>query len=105
MEIVNKKHEKKSLFANEIGLNTASDRLIFIRDHVTSFKMNLFNECKKIKTQFGFKYLWMSGSRILMRKLEKSKVYAITSRNDINKLWFFLSQSQNQLSPSQSQTI
>lgn len=105
MELVNKKHEKKSLFANEIGLNTAPDRLIFIRDHVTSFKMNLFNECKKIKTQFGFRYLWMSGSRILMRKLEKSKVHAISSRNDVNKLLFFLSQSQNQSSFSQSQTI
>lgn len=102
MELVKKKIEKKSLFTNEIGLNTSSDRQIFIRDHITSYKMNLFNECKKIKTQFQFKYLWMSGSKILMRKLEKSKVHSINSRNDVNKLLFFLSQTQNQATTSSS---
>lgn len=85
-EIISKKKQKRTLLCNEIGLNTSADKQIYIRDHVTSFKMGLFNECKAIKNKLNWEYLWMDGSKILMRKQGNSKVHSITSRNDLNKI-------------------
>lgn len=83
---MDKKKTKRSLFANEIGLNTAPDRQIYIRDHLTTFKMKLFQEAKKIKYNLEFKYLWVKNSRIFLRQQADSVVYSIQSRNDINKI-------------------
>lgn len=102
MEFVVKKKEKKSLFVNELGFNAPADRQIFVRDHVTSYKKKLFNECREIKEQFNMKYLWMNGSNILMRQQERSKVFAIASMNDLNKLITKLSNKPNE---SQSQSV
>lgn len=86
LEIKQKKKEKRSLFVNEIGLNSGSDKQIFIRDHVTQYKKNLFNECRVVKSTYDFKFLWMDNSRILIRKQENSKIYSINNRNDLNHL-------------------
>lgn len=104
--LVNKKKEKKSLFFNEIGFNSSADRQIYIRDHVTKFKMDLFNECRELRQMFNLKYLWMSGSKILIRKAEESKVYEVNNRNDINKLKLLLAEHNELQSQSiQSQSI
>lgn len=96
MNLLLKKKEKKSLMVNEIGLNVSLDRQIFIRDHVTKYKMDLFQECREIKLKYNFKYLWMNGSTILMRMQDQSKVYEINSKNDINKIIIMLPNSKTQ---------
>ncbi len=58
--------------------------------------MDLFNECREIKEKFNRKFLWMSGSKILIRKMEKSKVYEINSRNELNKITLLLSHIESQ---------
>lgn len=98
LDLLQKKREKKTLFVNEIGINAPSDRQIYFRDHVTSFKNNLFKECREFKEKHNFKYLWMSGSQILLRKVENTKIYAVNSRNDIIKL-------QNQFCNTEAQSL
>lgn len=82
-ELMEKKKSKKSIFTFELGLNTNRDDQIYIRDHVTSFKMNLFRETKILKDQLKFKHLWMNETRILLRKDDASKIYSINSTADL----------------------
>lgn len=90
-DFMNKKKIKKSLLTKEIGLNTSSDQIVYIRDHVTQFKMKLFQECKKLKRKYLLKHLWMSGSNILIRQFDGSKVYQIKTFTDIINLEKILS--------------
>lgn len=85
-ELIQKKKLKRTLFVQEIGLNSSPDKVIYFRDHLTLYKNNLFKACKEFKEEQQFKFLWINGSNILIRKHEESKVYAIQSRNDIDKL-------------------
>lgn len=96
MEIMEKKKVKQTLFVNEIGINSPNDRQIYFRNHVTPFKSNLYKECQKLKADFKFQFLWMNGSKILMRKSEVSKVYAVHSQNDINKIKIVFNQKEAQ---------
>lgn len=50
-----KKKEKGSLFENEIGIDSPADRIVYIRDHVTPYNVNLFNECKTLKEDMNYK--------------------------------------------------
>lgn len=95
-EVINKKKVKKSLLVNEIGLNSSAERQIFIREHVTNYKMNLFNECRELRNQYDFKYLCMNGTSILMRKQEQSKVFEINSCNYFNKIVLFATNTETQ---------
>lgn len=85
-EIINKKKQKKSLFTYEAGINSSRDDQIYIRDHLTSYKMNLFKEAKELKQLLNIKYLWMSGTRILLRKQDSSKVFPINNTYDLEKV-------------------
>lgn len=85
-EMVQKRKKKQTLFVNEIELNTNNDTQIYFRDHVTPFKNTLFKECRELKDELTFKFLWMRDTQILLRKQENSKIYSISSRNDIIKI-------------------
>lgn len=85
-EMIAKKKQKKTLFTYEIGLNSKRDDQVYIRDHLTSYKMQLFKDSKTLKESLKFRYLWMNGSRILLRKDETSKIYSINSKNDLEKI-------------------
>lgn len=84
-EFLRKKKSKGSLLSTELGLNTNTDQQIYIRDQLTPFKMNLFREAR-MKDTLNFKFLWMNGPNICLRKQEHSKVYVITSHLDIKKI-------------------
>lgn len=92
-----KKKNKKSIFTREINLNSTADHQVFIRDHVTSFKMKLFNDCRKLKEQFNFRHLWMNGTGILLRKNDNTKVFSIKSHIDIQRLEQVFSSESEQL--------
>lgn len=54
--------------------------------------MKLFQECKKLKDKHSLKHLWMSGSNILIRQFDGSKVYQIKTLIDIDNLDKILSE-------------
>lgn len=105
LELIEKKKQKRSLFVNEIGLNSPSDAQIYFRDHVTPFKMNLFKECKDLKDQINFKHLWMNNSQILLRKTDQSKVFSIHSRNDLIKLKLLINNEKAQSLSQEESTL
>lgn len=100
-EFMEKKKQRGTLFVREISINSPSERIIYFRDHVTPYKNNLFKDCLELKDAYKIRFLWMKGSEILIRKHENSKVYSITSRNDLNNLKSLLcNETAQSLSPT-----
>lgn len=59
---------------------------IFINDCLTNYTRALFMAAKKRKTENGYKYLWFQNSQVLMRKVDKGRVVAIRSFDDLEAL-------------------
>lgn len=105
IEFMEKKKSKGSLMSNEVGLNSGTDQQIYIRDQLTQFKMKLFREARILKDSLNFKFLWMNGSNICLRKQEHSKVYIISSQIDIKNIeTLFKSQSEVNTIENQNNT-
>lgn len=66
--------------------NEAKDNdLIFFRSFLTSNNTELLAQAKILK-ESGFKYIWFSGESVQVRKDEKSKIFSIKSKKDIEVL-------------------
>lgn len=86
MDFITKKKEKQSLLCSEISLNTSSDKQVYVRDHLTSFKINIFKQAREFKEKYNYKYLWLKNSNIFLRKSDHSKVYTIKTQLDMDNL-------------------
>ena len=62
--------------------------LIRIRENLTSFRKNLYNQAKKAKVELNYKFLWTSNERILLRQISASKVIHVLSVDDLAKLGY-----------------
>ena len=60
--------------------------LIRIRENLTPFRKNLYNQAKKAKVELNYKFLWTSNGRILLRQNSASKVIYVSSVDDLAKL-------------------
>ena len=60
--------------------------LIRIRENLTPFRKNLYNQAKKAKVELNYKFLWTSNGRILLRQNSASKVLHVSSVDDLAKL-------------------
>lgn len=86
-EIIDKKKLNYSkLFTHSIGLNNTNNHQIYIRDHLTSYKLQLYRSAKFVKDKYKFKYLWVKEGRIFLRKEDKSKVYPINTEGSLEEL-------------------
>lgn len=63
-EILEKKKYKRTLLSYEVGLNTAPDQQIYIREELTNFKRLFFKEGISLKELLHFKFLWANDSKI-----------------------------------------
>lgn len=83
-KFMKKKIEKGIIFLGEFyNSNDDKDKLIYIRENITDFKMKLFRDCKTFKLAHNIKFLWTKGTHILMRQEEHSKVHRINNQNDL----------------------
>ena len=62
--------------------------LIRIRENLTCFRKNLYNQAKKAKIELNYKFLWTSNGRILLRQNSASKVIHVSSVDDLAKLGY-----------------
>lgn len=59
---------------------------VFVNEHLTPYYKTLLYEAKKLKVEKDYKYVWISNSKILVRKNDES-VIRITSESGIQKLF------------------
>lgn len=64
----------------------AEDKAIYFNDHLTPYFANLMVEAKRVKNDLGFKYVWLNGNRIMMRKDHTSKAIKIEKFSDFQKV-------------------
>lgn len=66
--------------------NGMSNTAIYFNDHLTPYFANLMGEAKQIKHQKGYKYIWLNGNKIMLRKDNQSQAIKVERPSDLDKL-------------------
>lgn len=77
---------KEKLNTSIFGENDS--KRIYINHSFTKYTKALFMAAKKVKIEKHYKYLWFKNSNILMKKQENSRIMAIRSFDDLEKIQF-----------------
>ena len=75
----------KEITLKDLGLQQigSENQIIYINHDLTKENISLFKAAKEYKNNKGYKFLWISDGKILMRKTENSKVELIDSVLDL----------------------
>lgn len=76
---------RRGLTTVDAGLNGPS-KPIFVNDHLTPQNKLLYKQARLISKEKGYKYIWLSECKILLRKNDTSKVLLISSECDLSKI-------------------
>lgn len=77
--------KKNKLTANQYHDSWPASK-IYVNNHLTKFRRLLFDKLKTLAKEKNYKYVWVSGMNILVRKEDNAKVFRINDENDLNKL-------------------
>lgn len=66
--------------------NVHPERAIYFNDHLTPYFSDLMKRTKEVKDRLGFKYIWLNGNRIMLKKDNQSKAYRILKCSDLDKV-------------------
>lgn len=80
-----KEAKSKQLTAQDFNSNLEPVPVYF-NDHLCIEMKKLLYDCKQFKTEKNFKYCWIKGGKIFLRKLDGSKIYRIRCLSDIYKV-------------------
>ncbi|KAL0829417.1 hypothetical protein ABMA28_004190 [Loxostege sticticalis] len=76
---------RRGLTTVDAGLNGPSTP-IFVNDHLTPQNKLLYKQARLTAKDKGYKYIWLSDCKILLRKNDTSKVLLISSESDLLKI-------------------
>lgn len=85
---------RKNLIRNVKSLKVTTDMInskwpkekVFINERLTKFKRMLFSQTRLAAKSKQYKFIWLSNSYILVRKIENSNIVKIGSPEDVDKL-------------------
>lgn len=80
-KFVEGKKVKKTLLATDLGFTTSGK--IFVNEHLTKVNKNLFWLTRKAKVDLNYKFAWVKGGKIYLRKNEQATVIRIAQPSDI----------------------
>lgn len=83
-ELLKRRRVKRTLSTRHMGL--PSDVPVYINESLSPARRRLYAMARQAKQQHGYKYLWLRGGKILMRKEESARVIHIVSQADLEKL-------------------
>lgn len=88
MHFIEQKKKMGGAFAEQAHAMAVQDsakrpRVIFFRDHLTDFGMNLFAKANTLRHQLKYKFLWTKDGQILLRENERSRPIRISSEYDL----------------------
>ncbi|CAI6354401.1 unnamed protein product [Macrosiphum euphorbiae] len=77
--------KKNKLTANQYQ-NSLPDSKVYVNSHLTKSRRLLLGSVKSLAKEKNYKYVWVSGTNILVRKDDNARVFRIHDENDLNKL-------------------
>lgn len=64
-------------------MNMSDDVPVYINESLTVYRKRVFGAAKDIKKNKGYKYLWLRGGKILIRKDEGSPAILLKTLEDV----------------------
>lgn len=58
---------------------------IYVNEHLTKRNQSLLSQAKKFKKEHKYKYVWVKDCKILIRKDESSRIFAIRNEEDLKR--------------------
>lgn len=83
-EILRKRRIKRNLSTRHMGMTV--DHPVYINESLCPALRVMYGRVRAIRREKGFKYLWLRGGKILLRKEEGSPVVVINCQSDLDKL-------------------
>lgn len=62
------------------------DRSIYFNDHLTPYFANLMAKANILKKNRGYRFIWMNGNKIMVKKDNMSRAIQITMEKDLDKI-------------------
>ncbi|KAG8267443.1 hypothetical protein J6590_052065 [Homalodisca vitripennis] len=66
--------------------NDHPERTIYFNDHLTPYFSDLMKKAKEVRDKVGYKYIWFSGNKIMMKKDNESRAIRIVKIGDLDKI-------------------
>lgn len=78
------KRRGKKLSTRHLGLTT--DSPVYVNESLTPERRRLFAMARRVKTEKNYKWLWVKGGKILLRKTDGEPVINVKCQADLEKL-------------------
>ncbi|XP_013198361.2 uncharacterized protein LOC106141255 [Amyelois transitella] len=75
----------KSLSTDKVGI-PGTPSTIFINEHLTLQRKQLFRKCREAAREHHFKYVWIKNATILMRERDDSPALAVRGEVDLTRI-------------------
>lgn len=75
------KRKKNTLSTPHLGM--VMDIPVYINKSLSPGRLRLMSEAHKIKKDANYRYLWVGGGNIIMRKFDDDKVIVISTSSDL----------------------
>lgn len=86
-EFLEARRSRKNLCLRDIGFeaqeNVDPNKIVYMNESLTRANRSLLNKCREYKKVENIKYLWVRNGKILMRKNDVSRIYVITTTDDL----------------------
>lgn len=79
-----RRREKRDLSTRHMGLPT--DTPVYVNESLSPSRRRLLGQVRRLRKERGYKYLWLRGGSILLRKEEGSPVIEVKCQADLNIL-------------------
>lgn len=77
-----KNKKQRALLPTQLGFKNTKEILFF--HQLTLYNLDLLTEARQIKNKLKFKFAWFQNNQILLRKAEKTKIFAFRSKQELN---------------------
>lgn len=83
--IIEKKKQARNIRASQCNLH-GGEGTIYIEEQLTDHNSRIFFAARQLKKEAGYKYVWVSAGKILVRKKEGDRIKQITSDKDVEEI-------------------
>lgn len=83
-ELLKKRRVKSNLSTRHMNLGV--DQPVYINEALSPARRRLFAQARQVKREKNFKFLWVRGGRIFLRKEEQAPVIQVTCQADFSRL-------------------
>lgn len=83
-ELLRRRRVKSTLSTRH--MNLAMDQPVYINESLSPARRRLFAEARQFKRQNDFKFLWVRGGKIFLRRDEAASVHRVTCQADLKNM-------------------